>query len=78
MTPAAHINYEEYDQKMSDYESAVRKLGGEIQYLHPSHPVKKHLKSLVRELKNIPEEVLTDFLKKRHAKLFGPKGLQNK
>lgn len=77
MTPVMHISFEEYDLKMSEYEAAVRELGGELQCLHPSHPVKQQLKDLVQVLKEIPEDVLNDFLKKRHQKLFGQKGLNS-
>lgn len=64
------ISYEEYSRKMNSYEAAVKRLGARMHQLSPDHPIRKHLKHLVSELKALPEDVLTDYLKRRHKELF--------
>lgn len=65
------LSFEDYDSKMTEYEAAVRKLGGELQYLLPGHPLRQQLKELVDEFKQIPKNTLETYLKKRHKKMFG-------
>lgn len=64
------LTYEEYDRKMSSYEAAVKRLGPRMHTLGPSHPLRMQLKKLVMQLKTLPEDVLTGYLKRRHATMF--------
>lgn len=73
----SYISYAEYDRKMGAYENAVQRLGGKIHALSPDHPIRRHLKLLVFELKQLPEDILTKYLKKRHHELFSESDSEN-
>lgn len=61
------LTYEDYCRRMNAYETAFRRLGDRVHYLSPAHPVRLHLKRLVADIKALPEELLQEYLSRRHG-----------
>lgn len=59
------LSFEMFDHKMSMYENITKKIGVRIHSLSPDHPIKKHLKDLIGEIKSLPEDVFNDYLDRR-------------
>jgi hypothetical protein len=64
----SHLSYEVFDNKLSNYENILRKIGKEIHILSPTHPMRLYLKKIMGEIKELPEDKLYGYFERRKNK----------